>query len=193
MERRQLPFPPQHVYQVVVGVSEYKRFVPWCVDSVVMVPSPRPGAPLEAELTVGFRMLSERYVSRVTAVPLRSVTAVASGTTLFSHLVNVWEFEPGATPGTTHLTFRVEFQFKSQLYASVSQMFFNEVVRNMVQAFEGRCKDTLEEFLVQQKREAAAAAAAIRAQASAAADAAAAEKASQQRKARVQPLRPGLW
>jgi hypothetical protein len=34
----------------------------------------------EQELAVGFRAFSERYTSRVTLAPLRSVVAVASGT-----------------------------------------------------------------------------------------------------------------
>ena len=171
-ERRLLHFPLQHVYGTVAAVDQYKAFVPWCVNSIVVRAPQAPGAPLEAELAVGFRAFSERYTSRVTLAPLRSVVAVASGTTLFSHLVNVWEFEPGPTPGSTWLTFRVEFQFRSQLYAAVSQMFFNEVVKNMVQAFEGRCRDTLAAFEAQQQRaEAARAAAAAAAGAAAAATA----------------------
>jgi ribosome-associated toxin RatA of RatAB toxin-antitoxin module len=185
-ERRLLHYPLQHVYSVVSNVSEYKQFVPWCMNSVVVRP-PQPGvplAPLEAELAVGFRLFSERYTSVVTLVPQRSVRAVASGTMLFSHLVNVWEFEPGAAPGTTWLTFRVEFQFKSQLYSAVSQMFFNEVVKNMVRAFEERCKDTLPGFQALLQREAQLAAQRAATQAAAAQRAAAVEVQS------VQQLQP---
>ena len=97
---------------------------------------------MEAELGVGFQLFSERYVSRVTLDPVRSVTAVASETMLFSHLVNIWRFETGPEPGSTWLDFGVEFQFRSHLYAAASQLFFEEVVVNMVSAFEKRCLDT---------------------------------------------------
>jgi ribosome-associated toxin RatA of RatAB toxin-antitoxin module len=209
-ERRLLHFPLQHVYGTVAAVDQYKAFVPWCVNSVVVRAPQAPGAPLEAELAVGFHAFSERYTSRVTLAPQRSVVAVASGTTLFSHLVNMWEFEPGPTPGSTWLTFRVEFQFRSQLYAAVSQMFFNEVVKNMVQAFEGRCRDTLAAFEAQQRAEAAAAASAKRAVSAAAAEVAAAgaaaggrpggagaaagaATAARRAATAVKPLGPGVW
>lgn len=147
-ERRLLRFPTSHVYYVVSSVDEYSSFVPWCVGSSVLDKRARGqggrGAvqDVEAELAVGFQLFSERYVSRVTLDPQRSVTAVASGTILFSHLVNVWRFEPGPDPHTTWLDFGVEFQFRSHLYATASSLFFEEVVMQMVNAFEKRCKDT---------------------------------------------------
>jgi coenzyme Q-binding protein COQ10 len=154
-ERRLLPFPMPHVYHVVSSVDEYSSFVPWCVGSSVLQQVRRGGQQgggggggggaledVEAELAVGFQLFSERYVSRVTLDPQRSVTAVASGTLLFSHLVNVWRFEPGPDPHTTWLDFGVEFQFRSHLYATASSLFFDEVVLQMVNAFEKRCKDT---------------------------------------------------
>lgn len=97
---------------------------------------------VEAELGVGFQYFSERYVSKVTLEPFRGVTAEASGTILFSHLVNVWKFENGPDPGSTWLDFSVEFQFRSHLYSAASQLFFEQVVMNMVSAFEKRCCET---------------------------------------------------
>ncbi|MBA0676569.1 hypothetical protein Goari_018041, partial [Gossypium aridum] len=35
---------------------------------------------------------------------------------LFDHLINIWEFNPGAVPGTFSLYFLVDFKFQSSLY-----------------------------------------------------------------------------
>ena len=122
---------------------------------------------LEAELEVGFRAFSERYTSVVilrpgglatelagggssTAVPVAAAAAAAAatpatitstvrGSTLFHHLDCSWAFSPGPAPGTAWLTFGIAFEFKSPLYRAVAAAFFDEVVRRMVAAFEGRC------------------------------------------------------
>jgi ribosome-associated toxin RatA of RatAB toxin-antitoxin module len=123
---------------------------------------------MEAELEVGFRAFSERYTSVVTmrpggivagdglgrggegggggphphAVPPAtpaSITSTVRGSTLFTHLDCTWAFAPGPAPGTAWLTFGIAFEFKSPLYRAVAAAFFDEVVRRMVAAFEGRC------------------------------------------------------
>ncbi len=129
-------FPPDHVYRVVSSVTEYKKFVPWCVDSHVILSQPRY---IEAELSVGFQLFSERYLSRVTLEPGTCVIARARDTQLFSHLTNEWHFSPGPTTASTWLTFSVDFQFRSVLYSQAASVFLDEVVLKMVGAFEKRC------------------------------------------------------
>lgn len=125
------------LYSVVSDVGRYKDFVPWCVGSRVLRQHSRS---CEAELTVGFKMITESYTSRVTMVPGRHVRAVASDTSMFRHLVNEWEFEDGPHPNSCWVNFFVEFQFRNSLYSSVSGMFMDEVVHRMVRAFESRAQ-----------------------------------------------------
>lgn len=146
-------FPQKHVYEVVSGVSEYKHFVPWCVDSVVLM---QRNGYMEAELAVGFNVFAERYVSRVTMEPYNRVVAAAENTQLFHYLTNEWNFSPGPDPSSTWVAFSVDFQFRSILYSQASHLFFDEVVSKMVAAFERRC------VVVDMERRAAARAAAHR-------------------------------
>ena len=60
-------------------------------------------------------------------------------TPLFHHLRNEWFLEEGPQPGTTKVNFGIDFAFRSALYQHVTDLFFNEVVRHMVSAFEKRC------------------------------------------------------
>ena len=145
-ESRALPFAPAHVYRVISSVEDYHLFVPWCVGSTVL----RHTGPdtLDAELAVGFRAFSERYVSRVALAPGRAVTADAMGSSLFSHLRNEWRVAPwpqetGASGAQqTWVDFSVEFRFRSPLYAAVAGAFMDEVAKRMVAAFEARCRAT---------------------------------------------------
>ncbi|KAG4194547.1 hypothetical protein ERO13_A06G060332v2 [Gossypium hirsutum] len=42
--------------------------------------------------------------------------STALQSSLFDHLINIWEFNPGAVPGTFSLYFLVDFKFQSPLY-----------------------------------------------------------------------------
>lgn len=121
---------------MVRDVDRYSEFVPWCTASRVM--RQRADGLIEAELGVGFRLFSERYTSLVRLDPERRVKATASESHLFDYLVNEWRFRPGPQPGTTWLQFLVDFRFRSPLYRTAVDLFFNEVVKQMVRAFEQR-------------------------------------------------------
>jgi ribosome-associated toxin RatA of RatAB toxin-antitoxin module len=73
--------------------------------------------------------------------PPHTVHSEVADTGLFSHLKNRWHFEPGQHPDTTWVTFEVDFAFKSPLYSHIASLFLEEVVRRMVGAFEGRCRE----------------------------------------------------
>ena len=168
-ERKLLPFPREHVFCVVADVRSYPQFVPWVVRSRIITESPRYA---EAELAVGFHLLSEKYVSRITmdppkrlvvrawlcwgggahaqdwppAPPRRSPLSPpqtrALNTRLFHHLTNEWTFDQGPSPDMTWLSFSVDFSFRSPLYTAAASVFFDEVTSKMVGAFETRCAET---------------------------------------------------
>jgi ribosome-associated toxin RatA of RatAB toxin-antitoxin module len=52
-------YSPEQLYEVVSGVQHYAQFVPWCVRSTVLKRT-ADGRYLEAELQIGFQMISER-------------------------------------------------------------------------------------------------------------------------------------
>jgi ribosome-associated toxin RatA of RatAB toxin-antitoxin module len=135
-ERRMLPFAPAELYSVVADVGAYSLFVPWCTESRIVRVIDE--THMAAELAVGFRAFSERYTSLVTLNPYRAVTVDVPNSALFDYLINDWTFDPGPTSDTTQLSFAVEFRFRNPVYQRISDMFFNEVVKNMVGAFEKR-------------------------------------------------------
>eukprot|EP01114_Cavostelium_apophysatum_P009695 TRINITY_DN22932_c0_g1_i1.p1 TRINITY_DN22932_c0_g1~~TRINITY_DN22932_c0_g1_i1.p1 ORF type:complete len:212 (-),score=16.50 TRINITY_DN22932_c0_g1_i1:1-636(-) len=135
-ERRTFQVSPQQLYEVVSSVEKYKDFLPWCVESTILS---RDGNVMEAELTVGFKLFEERYTSRVEVDPNRSVKATSASSNLFRSLTTSWTFEPGSSRNTCDTKFEVDFSFKSELHQSVANLFFDEVSKKMLQAFENRC------------------------------------------------------
>jgi ribosome-associated toxin RatA of RatAB toxin-antitoxin module len=98
------------------------------------------GSYLEAELQIGFQMISERYTSHVKLQAPHTVSSTVANSALFHHLESTWQMKPGPNPNSTWLSFSVDFAFLNPLYANVAQLFFSEVVTRMMGAFEGRCK-----------------------------------------------------
>ena len=91
-----------------------------------------------ADLVIGFKMVRERFTSRVVLDrPQRIDVSYAEGP--FRYLNNHWVFE--ALPdGGTRIDFFVDFEFRSRVLQKIIEVLFNEAVRRMVAAFETRAK-----------------------------------------------------
>ena len=131
-EERRLPFTQQQLFELVADVERYPEFLPWCTACRV---TKREGQLIEADLLVGFRMVRERFTSRVTlSAPDRVDVEYLDGP--FRYLNNHWIFKPAE--GGCLIDFYIDFEFRSRILQRLMGPLFNEAVRRMVSAFESR-------------------------------------------------------
>ncbi|XP_063281473.1 coenzyme Q-binding protein COQ10 homolog B, mitochondrial-like [Pelobates fuscus] len=140
-ESKVLGYSIEQMFDIVASVENYKFFVPWCKSSKVLSTHKEV---TKAELEVGFPPIVERYVSKISVIPQHQIRAVCNDGKLFSHLETVWRFSPGLSgrPDTCTLEFYVSFEFKSLLHSHLATVFFDEVAKQMVLAFENQAART---------------------------------------------------
>ena len=71
------------------------------------------------------------------------VSASAQDTTVFDHMVTEWMFEEGPYPESTWVNFRIEFSFRSIVYAQAASLVFDEISKKTVEAFKERVRRKL--------------------------------------------------
>ena len=134
-ERRTLPYSQQQLFELVADVERYPEFLPWCVGARVRE---RKQNVIVADLLIGYRMVRERFTSRIVLDrPRRIDVSYSEGP--FRYLNNHWLFEPEPGGGCT-IDFYVDFEFHSRMLQKVIELLFNEAVRRMVSAFETRAR-----------------------------------------------------
>lgn len=140
-ERRLLPFTPRQMYDLVLDVSAYPEFLPWCVAARVY--GEKEGQ-FDAEMVIGFKMFRERFSSRVTYRPPGTGPGQIGEVRVdyirgpMKYLHNDWRFEAVEEGRATAIHFQVDFEFKSRVLEKLIGALFEEAVHRMVMAFEKR-------------------------------------------------------
>lgn len=132
-EKRVVPHPPEQLFDLVADIERYPEFLPWCIGARI---KRRDGRVLHADLVIGYKLIRERFTSRVDPQRERMRIDVTYTEGPFRYLNNHWVFEPH--PDGCMIDFYVDFEFHNRMLQSVIGLFFNEAVRRMVHAFETR-------------------------------------------------------
>ncbi|MDX1711576.1 MAG: type II toxin-antitoxin system RatA family toxin [Rhodovibrionaceae bacterium] len=135
-EQRVLPHEPHQLFELVADVESYPEFLPWCIGARVRK---REGNTLTADLVIGFKMIRERFTSRVKLDPDNMRIDVSYLDGPFKYLDNHWIFykhHEGCL-----IDFYVDFEFRTRFLQKMIQPLFNEAVKRMVKAFETRANE----------------------------------------------------
>ncbi|MDB5697787.1 MAG: type toxin-antitoxin system RatA family toxin [Alphaproteobacteria bacterium] len=132
-EKRNLPYAPEQLFDLVADVGRYQEFLPWVAAVRIRSDS---DTLMIADLVVGFKSLKETFTSRVTKErPHKILVEYIEGP--LKYLRNDWVFEPDGKGGT-NLDFCVDFAFKSRIFEAIAGQMFDRALRRMIVAFEER-------------------------------------------------------
>lgn len=137
---RVLPYSPDELFQLVGDVQHYPAFVPWVTsmrtwnqrmdeDGVTT---------LDAEASVGFTFLKERFSTRVRRDPNAKIVRVDLLSGPFRRLINEWKF--AAHPDGAEIEFMIDFEFKSRFLDAMLEANFNRAVTKLIGCFEKRAE-----------------------------------------------------
>lgn len=132
-ETRALPYTPEQMFDLVADVARYGEFLPWVAAVRVRENSE---TAMVADLVVGFKMLREKFTSRVEkARPGRIHVDYVDGP--LAYLRNEWGFRPDGAGGTL-VDFSVDFAFRNRVFEALAGQMFDRALRKMIGAFEER-------------------------------------------------------
>ncbi len=133
-ETRALPWSTEQMFDLVADIGRYPEFLPWV--QAMRIRS-NDGTVIVADMVVGFKMVRERFTSRVTlGRPGHIHVDYIDGP--LKYLKNDWAFR--AVPGGCEIDFSVDFEFRNKMFERLAGAFFGEAFKRMVRAFEDRAK-----------------------------------------------------
>ncbi|MDE2405521.1 MAG: type II toxin-antitoxin system RatA family toxin [Sphingomonadales bacterium] len=132
-EIRRLPYSAEQMFDLVADVARYGEFLPWVVATRVKSDD---GREMLADMLVGFKMLREKFTSRVIKDRPHTITVQYVDGPM-RDLDNRWEFR-SLGPHECEIEFTVQFTFRNALFETLAGQYFDKAFRKMVQAFEDR-------------------------------------------------------
>ncbi len=134
-EQKFLPYTQQQLFALVAHVEDYPKFLPWC--TACRITRRESDSVFFADLVIGYKMLRERFSSRVTLTAPDAIHVTYLDGPL-KHLSNHWRFIQ--QEGGCLIDFHVDFELKNPFFQHVMEMFFHEAIQRMVSAFEARAR-----------------------------------------------------
>ncbi len=128
----------QAMFDLVADVEQYPQFVPLCSALTVLSRRERKGREIiEARMSVGYKAISETFITRVVLRPddLKIDVSYIDGP--FEHLENNWTFIP-VSPDVCDVDFRLDYAFKSMALSMLMGSVFDRAFARVVGAFRQR-------------------------------------------------------
>jgi coenzyme Q-binding protein COQ10 len=136
--RRNVPFTPEQMFNLVADVEKYPGFLPLCESlEVTDRRTDGEGRPvLVANMTCGYKAIRESFVSRVTLDREQHHIIVEYVDGPFRHLRNDWVF--ARREGGCQIKFDIVYEFKSMMLGLLVGALFDKAFRKFAAAFEQR-------------------------------------------------------
>ena len=136
-----VPFPADHMFQLVADVERYPEFVPYCTGLRVLNRR-MDGAKdvITAEMLVQYKVFRERFKCEVRLDRASKHIDVHYIEGPIRKLDNAWQFTD-LDNGQSEIRFEIEFAFKNFLMQKLSNAVFDKAFTYMSDAFVGRAHE----------------------------------------------------
>jgi ribosome-associated toxin RatA of RatAB toxin-antitoxin module len=135
-------YSPREMYDLVVAVDQYPRFLPWCERVDVLQ---HDGDTMTARLHLAYAGVRQAFTTRNTHVNARSVLLqLVDGP--FSQLDGRWLFEPIGSAAAAvqeqacRIEFTLDYSFSSRPFEAVLSPVFDKVANTLVDRFVQRAE-----------------------------------------------------
>lgn len=136
---RHVPHSARNMFDLVADVERYPEFLPLCTGLRVLrrIPVGEGKETLVAEMSVGYKAISERFTTKVTTDTNALEIHVSYVDGPFKYLENRWEFRP-SDDGGSDVHFFIDYEFRSRTLSMLMGSVFERAFRMFTTAFESR-------------------------------------------------------
>jgi ribosome-associated toxin RatA of RatAB toxin-antitoxin module len=130
-----VPFSAEQMFDLVDGVEDYPKFLPWCGGASV---EEKEGAVVHATVHIDYHHIKQHFTTEnVRNRPHQIDIALQDGP--FKHLDGHWRFIP-LNPTACKIEFRLHYEFSSSLLEKLVGPVFHYIANSFVDAFIRRAE-----------------------------------------------------
>ncbi|RDI48051.1 type II toxin-antitoxin system RatA family toxin [Aquicella lusitana] len=131
-----VPYTSRQMFELVNGIEDYPRFLPWCHSSKIIS---RTEEEVVAELEINWKGIHKSFTTRNRLYPYERMTIELINGPL-KHMEGIWQFQPLDTHACKVLL-DLEFEFAGGFIDRLFQPVFQHIANTLVDAF---CKRATE-------------------------------------------------
>lgn len=135
--------PQWMMYHLISRVDLYQEFIPYCTSSFIRERCPSTNEPTVAGLRVGFQAFDEEFTCQLACEKHSVVKASSISHSLFHFLETKWTIKK-VNENHCEAVLDLKYEFKNDLYNTVSRLFASRVAGLMTKAFEKRADEVYE-------------------------------------------------
>ena len=137
---RILPYEATKLWEMVGDVERYPDFIPWItrLHAYNHQLGEASSARFDADITVGFKMLQEKFSTRVTRTGAGRTVDMNLIRGPFKEMDGRWSFTP--VEGGTRVDFDMTMSFKNPVLNALFKANFNLAVNRLIAIFEHRAR-----------------------------------------------------
>lgn len=136
---RILPYSKDVLFDIVLDVENYKYFVPWCSDSVIVSKSIG-NSTMIADVSIKFGFVDYHYRSEVRWNDDRTYIVARAISGPFKYLHTNWAFK-GVSDSETEVRFDIDFKVNIPIVGKLLEKFFYDASLKILDSFVKRAKD----------------------------------------------------